>query len=434
MSRLRARAARLADVFWFLPALLGVASLVLAQALISLDRALDDADLGVWGTLLYRVGASGSRDILGAIGGSMLGVAATSFSITVSVLATASSTYGPRLVRNFMNDRGNQFVLGIFGATFLYSLMVLRSIRAQTIDEGQFVPDIAVNVAVVLAVLDVAVLVYFINHIAGSIQVSTLSARVRSELVEVVDALYPSEQPPDARPTPAPGRDDSTVTADAAGFVIDIDERGLKETARRHDCVIEIVIRPGDHLVVGEPLAKVTPGDKASDVSGGVCRAVGLGDTRTPLHDIQFAVQQLVEMAVRALSPGTNDPYTAHNAFSELATGMVPMVGRPTPWLGRVDDTDTLRLIVTRVPMVELVDDIFDAVRVYALAAPVAMTAATMLARRIGVAAIDPVVTDAVLRHLAVIEAAARDSVADQVTARRVIGEVDVARAAITGR
>ncbi|AZG44581.1 DUF2254 domain-containing protein [Gordonia insulae] len=430
---MRHRLLRAANAFWFLPMALGIGALVLAQALITLDRAIDDTHLGIWGTVLYQVGASGSRDILGAIGGSMLAVAATSFSITVSVLATASSTYGPRLVRNFMNDRGNQFVLGIFGATFLYSLMVLRSIQDQTVTEGQFVPDIAVNVAVLLAVVDVAVLVYFINHIAGSIQVSTLSARVRSELVDVVDSLYPEAQPDDARPIAAPERESARVLSESSGFVLDIDEDALVEAASRADCLISVTVRPGYHIVAGEPLVLVRPPESAADVADTVRTAVALGDTRTPLHDVQFAVQQLIEMAVRALSPGTNDPYTAHNAFSELATGMVLMAQRPTPRLGRVDADDTVRVIITRVPVSELIDDIFEAVRVYALAAPVAMSAAIVLARRIGVAAVEPEVREAVLRHLALIEAAERRSDGDEITIGTCCGEIAEARKAIVG-
>ncbi|MFI8569124.1 DUF2254 domain-containing protein [Rhodococcus sp. NPDC078407] len=428
---MRTKLSRLSDVFWFLPMALGIGALLLAQGLIFIDRALNDADLGVWGALLYRVGASGSRDILGAIGGSMLAVAATSFSITVSVLATASSTYGPRLVRNFMNDRGNQFVLGTFGATFLYALMVLRSIQDATIDNGSFVPDIAVNVAVLLAVLDVAVLVYFINHIAGSIQVSTLSARVRSELVTVVDTLYPEEQPEDSRPAVAPSTESATIASKESGFVLSVDEPALLRAAESSECLIEVLARPGDHVVEGEPLVRVHPPERASDVTDAVCKAVDYGITRTPYRDIQFAVQQLVEMAVRALSPGTNDPYTAHNAFNELATGLVPMARRPAPRLGRVDSDRTLRLIVTRLPMTELVDDVFDAVRIYALEAPVAMTAAIMLARRIGVAAVDPDVRESVLRHLALISAAEEASSGDRVNVEFCRGEIDVARMAI---
>ncbi|MDQ4039048.1 MAG: DUF2254 domain-containing protein, partial [Actinomycetota bacterium] len=120
---------RLQQSFWFLPALLCLLAVVLAEVMIFVDRRLQDVDLGPLSVLMTRVGESGSRDLLGAIAGSMLTVASTTFSITIAVLALSSSTYGPRLVRNFMADRGNQFVLGVFVATFLYCLLVLRSVR-----------------------------------------------------------------------------------------------------------------------------------------------------------------------------------------------------------------------------------------------------------------------------------------------------------------
>ncbi|MDN5747778.1 MAG: DUF2254 domain-containing protein [Pseudonocardia sp.] len=121
---------RVRDSFWFLPGLLCLAAVVLAATLIAVDRRLEVSDLGPFAVLATRVGVAGSRDVLGAIAGSVLGVAATSFSITIAVLATAASTYGPRLVRNFTADRGNQFVLGVYAGTFLFCLLALRSIRS----------------------------------------------------------------------------------------------------------------------------------------------------------------------------------------------------------------------------------------------------------------------------------------------------------------
>jgi uncharacterized membrane protein len=385
MASIRSALLRARDTFWFLPAVLGLAAVLLAQGLITVDRRLSGTDFGAWGALLYRVGASGSRDILGAIGGSMLGVAATSFSITISVLATASSTYGPRLVRNFMADRGNQFVLGLFGATFLYSLIVLRSIRSAADDHIAFVPDIAVNVAVVLAVLDVAVLVYFIHHIANSIQVSTLSARVRREMVDAIELLYPAEVSGNCVAAPELDRASMfEVVSEESGFVVSIDEDGLLAAATEHGGVVELRIRAGHHLVAGEPMAVVS----TPDLAAAVLSAVRLGDSRTPRQDVTFAVQQLTEMAVRALSPSTNDPYTARNALDELAVGLVPLSRRPLPLTGRTDSSGTVRLTVTRVPVVELVDDVFDAVRVCVENDPVAVDAVIRLARRIGTATV----------------------------------------------
>ena len=181
---------RLGERFWFIPALMCTAAFVLAEGLIAVDRYLGDAVVTGWASpLFYRVGESGSRDILGAIASSSLAVAGTTFSITMAVLALTSSAYGPRLVRNFMADRGNQAVLGVFVSTFLYSLLTLRSIRVIGDPGNQeaevFVPHLAVNTAVLLAVVNVAVLIYFIHHISDSIQVSTLASGVRADLVAV---------------------------------------------------------------------------------------------------------------------------------------------------------------------------------------------------------------------------------------------------------
>lgn len=432
MTSFKTRILRARDSFWFLPALLGVAALIVAQTLVMLDRYLDGTALGSWGFLLYRVGASGSRDILGAIGGSMLAVAATSFSITISVLATASSTYGPRLVRNFMSDRGNQFVLGIFGSTFLYSLMVLRSIRSDT-DAATFVPDIAVNVAVLLAVVDVAVLVYFIHHIADSIQVSTLSARVRGELVAVTDALYPKELPDEAtgaRTLPATAL---AVGSDASGFVVGVDEKALIVAARKAGSVVEMHVRAGSHVIEGERIASVT-GNASDAMAKQIRGAVVLGDTRTPNQDIEFAVQQLTEMAVRAMSPSTNDPYTARNALAELAVGLVPLSTRPRPLLGRNDGEGNYRLAISRASVSELIDQVFDAIRQYGLGNPLAVIAAVELGERIGLATVHQEVRGAVVKQLAALRNAYGSAEVDSVDADKCRLRIDAATSAITAK
>lgn len=246
--------------FWFLPALLCAGALVLAQLMVQLDRMVGQSGIPWLDSLLFQIGASGGRDILRAIGGSMLAVAATSFSITIMVLTTASATYGPRLVRNFMTDRKNQFVLGIFGSTFLYSLMTLRTIRAPDSSGGEFVPDIAINLAVLLAVADVAVLVYFIHHIADSIQVSTLSSRVRKELLDVAERVRPREDFSHPVSDPIlPSGPRGAAASGRVGFVQSVDREGLLGLAAEHDAVIEVLVMPGDYLLHQEPIARVWP-------------------------------------------------------------------------------------------------------------------------------------------------------------------------------
>ena len=271
---------RLRERFWFIPALLCAAAFVLAEGLIALDRRLGDLVVPDWmSVVLYRVGESGSRDILGAIASSSLAVAGTTFSITIAVLALTSSTYGPRLVRNFMADRGNQAVLGVFVSTFLYSLLTLRSIRVigdlGNQDAEVFVPHLAVNAAVLLAVLNVAVLIYFIHHISDSIQVSTLASGVRSELLRTIDRLYPADIGRDRRRDDDGSADGALpaeveahgvpMTAARCGYVQSIRDDELMDAARRHDVLIALRVRPGQYVLDDTVAALVHPPERAGD-------------------------------------------------------------------------------------------------------------------------------------------------------------------------
>ncbi|HET8794820.1 MAG TPA: DUF2254 domain-containing protein [Arthrobacter sp.] len=389
------------DSFWFLPAILCLAALVFAQLMVWVDRLVDQNAAGVLDFLLFQVGASGGRDILGAIGGSMLAVAATSFSVTIMVLATASATYGPRLVRNFMIDRRNQFVLGIFGATFLYALMVLRTIRSVNAPGGGFVPDISVNLAVFFAIVDVAVLVYFIHHIADSIQVATLSNRVRVELVAVVNRVRPRKAPANAvQDAEVPTGPYRTVFSKGTGFVQTIDHKTLVGLSSRNGLVVELLVMPGDHMIAEEPVAHVWQEKPDDTVLEDVRHCITLGNDRAPEQDVGYAIQQLTEMAVRALSPSMNDPFTAHNALQEIAVGLVPFCERPDPGNGRVDDDGVLRVIARQPSPIELIDFVFDAVRSYALSHPSVLLASLVLAERVGRRAVSAETGDALLNQI----------------------------------
>lgn len=385
---------RLSQSFWFLPALLCLGAVVLAEGLILLDQRYANADLGALDVLITRVGESGSRDLLGAIAGSMLTVASTTFSITIAVLALSSSTYGPRLVRNFMADRGNQLVLGIFVATFLYSLMVLRSIRV--IGEGPggyFVPHLAVNVAVLLAVLSIGVLVYFIHHISDSVQVWTLADRVRVDLIEVIDRLHPESADGDDLETgaaqDAPGQPDraTPVTSDETGYVQGIDFDSLVDLAHERDLVIWMQVRPGRHVTRGTTLAVVSPPDRLGKEEVQVARqAVQIERARNPQQDVEFPALLLEEMAVRALSPGTNDPYTAINALDNLAGGLVALASRPPPSPYRRDRDGRSRVIAPPVSLLAIVAHLLDAMRLYATEHPPVLHRTLELIAQVGAA------------------------------------------------
>ncbi|MFC4904844.1 hypothetical protein BJF77_07620 [Kocuria sp. CNJ-770] len=410
MEKLSGSWRRVFNKFWFVPAVCVVAAVVLAQSVVAVDRWLPETLDSPWISWLYAVGIDGSRGMLSAIGGSMLAVAATAFSITISVVATASSTYGPRLVRNFMADRGNQVVLGVLVSTFIYALLVLRTIRSASDDLAQpFVPHLAVNLAVLLAVADVALVVYFIHHIADSVQVDTLVHGVRRRLLAVIERWHP-EEPPEELIRTAGGRSGGgRVRADAVGYLVSVNFERLRSHADEQDVFVELVPRVGDHVLPEEPLFRVRPEHRAEELAERLRHCVVLGDSRSADQDVRFAEQQVVELAVRALSPSTNDPYTAVNAIEEVAAGIVTAVSRPLP--GNtvvVDGVHRLRYGV--VGLDEIVDMPFDQIRPHATGHVSVLLALVDLAARIGSATVHPSVERQVHEHVDVLLGQFRDS------------------------
>ncbi|MUN64790.1 DUF2254 domain-containing protein [Kocuria sediminis] len=394
---------RVAGAFWFVPALCLLAALLLAQAVVAIDRVLPDAPSSPWFSWVYAVGIDGSRSMLAAIGTSMLAVAATAFSITISVVATASSTYGPRLVRNFMADRGNQLVLGVLVATFLYALLVLRTIRSAGDNlAAPFVPHLAVNLAVVLAVADVALLVWFIHHIAASVQVDTLVHRVRRDFRAALERWHPEQPPEDATRTSALRPGGAEIPAGTTGYLVEADLERLRDLAADQDAVLELVPRVGDHLLATEPLARVWPEAQAEDLAEQVRRCLRTADARTSDQDVRFAQQQVVELAVRALSPGTNDPYTAINAIEELAAGIAIAVSRPAPANTLVHD-GTARVHYRPVELEEIVAMPFDHIRPHALGYVPVLKSLIDLAARTDRATIHPGATGWTRDHIDVL-------------------------------
>ncbi|PPI23963.1 DUF2254 domain-containing protein [Rathayibacter sp. AY1B1] len=388
---MRSRLLHLRESFWFLPALFGVLAVGLALGLVEVDHLLVRAGVSDI-PLIEDLSPTGGRAILSAIGGTMLGVAATSFSITISVLATTSSAYGPRLVRNFMADRGNQVVLAVLTSTFLYSLIVLRAVHTEEDASLTFVPVVAVSFSVLLAVGDVAVLVYFIHHIALSVQVTTLQQRVLGELVDVIERLHPEdgEEPVDAdeaslaEEAQPPGRETVVLRAVRGGYVEQLEIERLVALARRGDTRLQVLALPGDHVLVGDPVLEVLEGSVAQEEA---VAAVVVADARTPHQDLRYAVQQVVEIGVRGLATGTNDPYTAVGAVEALTSALVDLCGRPEA-RGRYSDADgVVRLLVPWPRAGELLADVFLALRSYAMEQPLVVRAGVRLAERLAVVA-----------------------------------------------
>lgn len=377
---------RTRESFWFLPAVFGIAAVVLGEGLVALDRGL--IERGASRILfLDALSASGGRSILTIIGSSMLTVAGTSFSITISVLATTSSTYGPRLVRNFLADRANQIVLAVFTATFVYALVVLRSVRSAGDSGAGFVPTISVHVAVLGGLIDVAFLVFFIHHIADSVQITTLQKRVQIDLENAVDLVFPAESAEGMSRDPAAialaPLEHSIPLRGRSGYVEEVDFGALRDLAIEHDLVVDVVAMPGVHRIDGEPLVRLSRAVESEPLDRAVRSAFTLGASRTPYQDVRFALQQLVEVAVRGLASGSNDPYTAVTALDLAASALVPLWSRPEAPTALVDAVGAVRVVVHWPEAADLLADVFVGIETYGLDHPIVVDAALRLADRL---------------------------------------------------
>ncbi|WP_426957978.1 DUF2254 domain-containing protein [Muricoccus radiodurans] len=323
-AALRERLEALGDAFWVRPALLVLAGVLLGQGGVWLEgTGWSDAFLrSGW---VYAGGEAGARSLLGAVASSTIGVAGTTFSITVAALSLASGQMGPRLLRNFVRDAGNQAALGIFLGTFAYALVVLRTVRAT--DEGAFVPHLAVTGALVLALLCVATLVWFVHHIASGINVETVIDLVHRDLREAVARLTLDHPDPEPRSAPLKGQ---PVRAAEGGYLRALDEAGLADWAAEAGVTVVLLVRPGDYVFPGVPVADLSPaapGDAEERLRG----AMAVGSRQAAAQDLEFAVRQLAEVAIRALSPGINDPFTAIAVLDRFGDVLCGMAGRHLP-------------------------------------------------------------------------------------------------------
>lgn len=362
-ARLRKLLNDLAETFWLIPALLVLVGAVGAYGLIQIDRGgiVPEILLQNW---LYNGGATGARTLLGAVASSTIGVAGTVFSITIAALSLAAGQMGPRLLRNFTHDRGNQLTLGIFLGTFCYALVVLRSVR--TPDEGAFIPHLALGVGIALAFVCVATLVYFVGHIASRINVDTVVGLVSEDVQEAMRSLTTDERKP-APPPQAFWRDAEPIHDPRRGYLQQLDEDGLATWAAEHDTAIRLLVRPGDYVFPGAPIAVIKPPVDGADEA--VRNATALGPQRTSSTDLRFAIRQLVEVAVRALSPGINDPHTAISVLDRLGTALCEMRPLYLPTGVSVADGRPV-LVVPHVQYEELVDAMFHMIRQNAAGQP----------------------------------------------------------------
>lgn len=297
---------------WFIPALMTFASIILAIGALEIDRYYGKA-LRSWWPRLFETESEGGRAMLATIAGSMATVAGVVFSITVVALALASTQYTSRALRNYMRDRTTQTVLGVFVGVYIYCLLVLRTISGIQID---FKPAASVLIAVILAIVAMGFFIYFIHHISSSIQASEIANSITLETAKSIDHLFPDkigkqEIRTDAYELPEL-MEWHPVPSLSLGYLQAVKSDVLLEYANRNEVILRMEAGIGDFVTPGKPLLSVAFAARGkTDITAEMNRMYAVGTYRTIEQDAAFGIRQLVDIALKALSPGINDTTTA---------------------------------------------------------------------------------------------------------------------------
>jgi len=360
---------------WLVPALEIVAAAILFVITYSLDRAVYDGVFGVPGWAISG-SADVARTVLTAIAAAVITVIGVVFSIVIVALTLTSTQFGPRMLRNFIRDRGTQLTLGTYVATFVYAVLTLGSVGQG--HHGPFVPHISVTMTLLLMLADLGVLIYFLHHIAIQIQLPQVIAGIAGDLQEAIElqAGDPSEGA-DAELAAAlienMNGQGGIVAAPRSGYLQYIDHRTLVTIAAEVGAVMHILYRPGHFLVQDNQYAAVWPPEAADQVARELAGAHVTGPYRTLAQDVSFGVDQLVEIAIRALSSAVNDTFTALTCIDWIGDSLVKVTDRWQPTRVYRDSTGAVRVITTETTWERLVQRAFEKIRQAAHGMPAVM-------------------------------------------------------------
>jgi uncharacterized membrane protein len=350
---------------WLVPAVEVLIAVLLFAGTYALDRAAYNGVFRVPGWAISG-SADAARQILTAIAAAIITVVGVVFSIVIVALTLTSTQFGPRMLRNFIRDRGTQLTLGTFVATFVYAILALGSIGQGA--RGNFVPHISITVMLVLMVADLAVLIYFLHHIAVQIQLPQVIAGIAGDLAQAIE-LQAGDPAVGAGAQLAtlliadmdgPGGE---VAAPRSGYLQYIQHRTLVRIATEKGAVIHVRYRPGHFLVQGHPYATVWPASAAEQVARELARAHITGPYRTLAQDVSFGIDQLVEICIRALSAAVNDTFTALTCIDWIGDSLCKVTGRWQPTRVYRDAVGAVRLIATETTYERLVQRAFEKVR-----------------------------------------------------------------------
>ncbi|MBV9049804.1 MAG: DUF2254 domain-containing protein [Solirubrobacterales bacterium] len=352
---------------WVVPTIEVLAAVALYAGTHVIDRAAYDGSLTLPSWMVFGT-ADAAREILATLAAAVITVVGVVFSITIVTLTLASTQFGPRMLRNFIRDRGTQFTLGTFVATFVYATLVLISISPGT-GGRDFVPHLSITLSVALVALSMAILIYFIHHIATSIQLPQVIASIAGDLSRAIDAESREvgtrlESGPSVPELLERMRESGgTVRAPSSGYLQFVRHETLTALAAEKGAVIRLLHRPGHFLVRGYPMATVWPPQATDSVSAALRRAHITGSSRTLAQDLPFAVDQLVEIAIRALSPAVNDTFTALTCIDWLGASLCQVTTGWRPIRVHRDSHGFVRLITAHVSYERLIERAFEKIR-----------------------------------------------------------------------
>jgi uncharacterized membrane protein len=407
---------RLRNSLWFVPSVGLMCALALAVVMLELDSAVRiERHPGLeWAVTT----GPAARSLLSSLAGALVTVTGVVFSITMLTLVQTSSMYGPRLLRSFLNHNATQVTLAVFLGTSVYCFAVLRAI--QEVDAGTiFAPHLSLGVGLMAGLISLLTFIYFIHHVAYSIQVQNVVRTVAIELSDTLDRLFPEqlgEDPADESASHADLESENVriIESTSTGYVQAINAASLIQVATGQDLVIRLERRPGHFVAHGTRIATIHPPRPDEDLTEQINACFLTGARRTPRQDVECAIQELVEVAVRALSPGINDPHTAISCIDYLGAALTRLAQRALPSPIRQDDQGRVRVIAGVTSFGDALDAALDEIRQYARgsASVLIRLADTLLAisRKIR----RPADRDAVLRQAAMLERASEASLPEK--------------------
>jgi len=332
---MRAQAERLRSSLFFVPMIAVFVAVVLGFVSLAVDRNIDsvmtDLPIGFTSTV------ESARTLLGVIAGATISFAGIAFSVSLLTIQLASSQYSPRVVHTLFRDPFNKRVMALVVGTFTYCVVVLRSVRSAFDPGGEpVIPNLSVAVAVVLGIATILAIVAFINHSAHAMDVSEILQRIRREATEQIRGEWtPVDLSADRRPLAdmSTGSSSTVIRFDRSGWVQEIDSGAI--LARVPDgATLTVETVAGRFAMEGTRFCSLSPSisdEDCEELERDLLAAVSIGNTRTMQQDVSYGLRQLVDVAVKALSPGINDPTTAQDAIFQAAAVLSELLRHDPP-------------------------------------------------------------------------------------------------------